>query len=87
MQCSEGEEVSSYERMMGFVETSSKDNLNVDQAFVSLAKELKTRYSTGAALDDYYADTDSGQPRFQLRNAATTTLAFASRWPRCCQYS
>lgn len=50
----EGETLSEAERMLGFLETSSKENHNVDSAFIALAKELKARYSQGQPLDDYY---------------------------------
>ncbi|KAL1240441.1 Ras-related protein [Trichinella pseudospiralis] len=38
---------------MNFIETSAKENLNVDQAFENLAKDLKAHYSVTTPLDDF----------------------------------
>uniref|UniRef100_A0A5S6R5D3 Ras-related protein Rab-43 n=1 Tax=Trichuris muris TaxID=70415 RepID=A0A5S6R5D3_TRIMR len=41
---------------MNLIETSAKENLNIEQAFTSLAHELKERYAAGSPLEDYGTD-------------------------------
>lgn len=70
-----------YEQMIDFFETSAKDNVNVDTAFLNLAKELKTRYSAGNSLED--ADESANAYRLHL-GAATTNIG--GRWRNCCKF-
>ncbi|KAL1243790.1 Ras-related protein [Trichinella spiralis] len=53
----EGEALAQAEQM-NFIETSAKENLNVDQAFENLAKDLKAHYSVTTPLDDYVSSSD-----------------------------
>ncbi|CDW53038.1 Ras family protein [Trichuris trichiura] len=41
---------------MDLIETSAKENVNIEQAFTSLARELKERYAAGSPLEDYAPD-------------------------------
>ncbi|XP_076469482.1 ras-related protein Rab-43-like [Babylonia areolata] len=38
-------------QMLDFIETSAKDNTNVDEAFTKVAKELKKRYGGDVSMD------------------------------------
>jgi len=78
VQSSEGEELAKYEQMIGFVETSAKDNLNVDSVFLNLANELKSRYSTANCLED---SNDAAGYRIQL---GANTTSIGNQWRRCC---
>jgi hypothetical protein len=42
----EGEELARQHQFIAFVECSSKENVNVDSAFMQLAEELKERYAS-----------------------------------------
>lgn len=77
----EGEDLAKYEQMIDFFETSAKDNVNVDSAFMNLAKELKARYSTGNTLED--SDDPANTYRLHL---GTTTTNIGGRWRKCCNF-
>lgn len=84
VQQEEGEALAAQQHM-SFVETSSKDNVNIDRAFTKLAVELKCRHESGGSnLDDFDSGSATiGGGVFQL-GGATTSLG--SDWNRCCRY-
>ena len=47
-----GQQLADRHRMLGFLETSAKDNHNVDSAFAALAQELKARYVSSSPSVD-----------------------------------
>uniref|UniRef100_A0A914UL22 Ras-related protein Rab-43 n=1 Tax=Plectus sambesii TaxID=2011161 RepID=A0A914UL22_9BILA len=81
VQPEEGEQLAQQQQMTVFLETSSKSNVNVDNAFMQLACELKAQYQSGAHLDESSYASAGG---FQI-GASTTSLG--SRWSRCCNYT
>lgn len=74
----EGSMLAHSQGMCMFVETSSKGNLNVDNAFLELACQLKRQYEAGAHLD-------SQLDAFKLSSQGTTTIS--SSWSSCCHFS
>ncbi|VDN32342.1 unnamed protein product [Gongylonema pulchrum] len=72
----EGRELAEMHGMCMFIETSSKSNLNVDNAFLELACQLKRQYEAGVQLD-------SQLNAFKISQATTT---ISSKWDSCCHY-
>lgn len=73
----EGEDLAHLQGMCGFIETSAKNNHNVDNAFLELAYQLKRHYEAGAQLD-------TQQDGFKLASQGTTNIS--SRWSSCCNF-
>ncbi|KRY85253.1 Ras-related protein Rab-43 [Trichinella pseudospiralis] len=63
---------------MNFIETSAKENLNVDQAFENLAKDLKAHYSVTTPLDDF---ASSDRICLDSRTTPIAYLGAADRMP------
>ncbi|VDK53115.1 unnamed protein product [Anisakis simplex] len=76
----EGSELAHSQGMCIFVETSAKGNLNVENAFLELALQLKRHYEAGAQLD---AQLDSA---FKLSSQGGTTT-ISSKWSNCCNFN
>lgn len=72
----EGSELANTHGMCMFIETSSKSNLNVDNAFLELACQLKRQYEAGVHLD-------SQLDAFKISQGTTTV---SSKWASCCRY-
>ncbi|KAL3982229.1 Ras-related protein Rab-43 [Acanthocheilonema viteae] len=72
----EGSELANAHGMCMFIETSSKSNLNVDNAFLELACQLKRQYEAGVHLD-------SQLDAFKISQGTTT---INSKWASCCHY-
>uniref|UniRef100_A0A915PQV1 Ras family protein n=1 Tax=Setaria digitata TaxID=48799 RepID=A0A915PQV1_9BILA len=71
----EGRQLANRHGMCMFIETSSKSNLNVDNAFLELAHQLKRQYEAGVHLD-------SQLDAFKISQGTT---AISSKWA-CCHY-
>lgn len=72
----EGSELANANDMCMFIETSSKSNLNVDNAFLELAFQLKRQYELGVHLDSHL-------DAFKISQGTTT---ISSKWSSCCNY-
>jgi len=75
----EGEEFARQHQFIAFVESSAKENVNVDTAFMQLAEELKDRYTSGSALDD--ESMDAATSGFRL---GESTQSVGGLYQRCC---
>uniref|UniRef100_A0A914ZNR7 Ras-related protein Rab-43 n=1 Tax=Parascaris univalens TaxID=6257 RepID=A0A914ZNR7_PARUN len=74
----EGSELAHSQGMCFFVETSARGNVNVENAFLELALQLKRHYEAGAHID---AQLDA----FRISSQSTTTIA--SKWSSCCNFA
>uniref|UniRef100_A0A9J2PDI4 Ras-related protein Rab-43 n=1 Tax=Ascaris lumbricoides TaxID=6252 RepID=A0A9J2PDI4_ASCLU len=74
----EGNELAHSQGMCFFVETSARGNVNVENAFLELALQLKRHYEAGAHID---AQLDA----FRISSQSTTTIA--SKWSSCCNFA
>ena len=64
--------------MLAMLETSAKNNVNVDSAFLELATILKRQYDQGV-----HEQGTGGT--FQLGAGGTSSVG--SPWQKCCQFS
>ncbi len=81
MQPEEGEQLAQQQAMSLFFETSSRNNSNVDSAFMRLACELKAQYQMSNQLDDFGIGDERA---FHLGGSTTTSIG--SQWrTRCCR--
>ena len=64
--------------MFAMLETSAKNDINVDNAFLELATLLKRQYDQGVR-------EQGATGTFQLGSGGTTSIN--SPWQRCCQYT
>ncbi|UMM29463.1 hypothetical protein L5515_011811 [Caenorhabditis briggsae] len=64
--------------MFEMLETSAKNDINVDNAFLELATILKRQYDQGVV-------EQGASGTFQLGSGGTTSIN--SPWQRCCQYA
>ncbi|TKR64568.1 hypothetical protein L596_025078 [Steinernema carpocapsae] len=75
----EGEQLCRAHNMSMFLEISSRNNLNVDNAFLELSCQLKKQYAQGAQLEN---NLDA----LRLGDHSTSAIG-GFRFSRCCNYS